>query len=154
MGDDIENFRFNTAVAALMELTNELSLFRNALGGNQPSPAQAVLLSEILETLPLLMSPITPHLADEWWERLGKAGSTFKQTWPAVDEEAAAEDAITIVVQINGKLRDRLTVAVGTPDAEIEQLALASEKVVSDQNGKHIRKVIVVPGKLVNIVMS
>jgi leucyl-tRNA synthetase len=154
VGEDIENFRFNTAVAALMELTNDLSLFRNALGGNQPSPAQAVLLSEILETLPLLMSPITPHLADEWWERLGKQGSTFKQAWPHVDEEAAKEDAITIVVQINGKLRDRLTVAIDTPDAEIQQLALASEKVVSEQNGKQIRKVIVVPGKLVNIVMN
>ena len=154
VGEDIENFRFNTAVAALMELTNDLSLYRNALGGNQPSPAQATLLSEILEMLPLLMSPITPHIADEWWERLGKTGSTFKQAWPVVDEEAAKEDAITIVVQINGKLRDRLIVAPGTPDAEIQQLALASEKVVSEQNGKQIRKVIVVPGKLVNIVMS
>ena len=89
VGEDIEGFRFNTAVAALMEFTNELSLFRNALGGNQATPAQATLLSEILETLPLLMSPITPHLADEWWERLGKAGSTFKQAWPVVDAEAA-----------------------------------------------------------------
>ena len=154
VGEDIEGFRFNTAIAALMEFTNELSLFRNALGGNQPSPAQAVLLSEILETLPLLMSPITPHLADEWWERLGNMGSTFKQAWPVFDEAAAAEDEITIVIQINGKLRDRLTVAAGTPDDKIRELALANEKVLSDQNGKTIRKVIVVPGKLVNIVIG
>lgn len=154
VGDDIENFRFNTAVAALMELTNELSLYRNALGGSQPSPAQAVVLSEVLATLPLLVSPIMPHSADEWWERLGKEGSTFKQTWPHFDEEAASEDSMTFVVQVNGKVRDRLTVPVGTSNAELERLALANEKVISDQKGKQIRKVIVVSGKLVNIVIS
>ena len=154
VGDDLESFRFNTAVAMLMELTNELSAFRNALAGNQPSPAQTTLLSEVLETLPLLMSPITPHLADEWWERLGRTGSTFRQSWPTVDEEAAKEDEITIVVQVNGKLRDRVMVAPGTANEEIERLALASEKVQAEQTGKQIRKIIVVPGKLVNIVLG
>ena len=154
IGDDLENFRFNTAVAMLMEFTNELSAFRNALGGNQPSASQTILLSEVLETLPLLMSPITPHIADEWWERLGKTGSTFRQAWPSVDAEAAKEDEITIVVQVNGKLRDRVMVAPGTADEEIERLALASEKVQAEQTGKQIRKIIVVPGKLVNIVMG
>ena len=152
--EDIDNFRFNTAVAALMEFTNELSAFRNALGGNAPSSTQAILVSEILETMTLMLSPITPHLADEFWELLGKDGFTFKQPWPQFDPDAAAEDEITIVVQVNGKLRDRLTVPVGTSDDEVKSLALASEKVVSDQNGKQIRKVIVVPGKLVNIVMG
>ena len=90
--EDIENFRGNTCVAALMELTNELSAFRNALAGKSPSPEQAVLLSAVLETLPLLLSPIAPHLADEFWERLGKDGFTFHQPWPEVDEEAAAEE--------------------------------------------------------------
>jgi leucyl-tRNA synthetase len=150
--EDLENFRCNTCVAALMELTNELSAFRNALGGNDPSPAQVVLLSEILETLPLLLSPIAPHLADELWERLGKPEFTFRQPWPAVDEEAAAEDAVTIVLQVNGKLRDRLTVPAGTPNEEIEALALANAKVQAELNGKQIRKVITVPGRLVNVV--
>jgi leucyl-tRNA synthetase len=154
VGEDIENFRFNTSVAALMELTNALSAFRNALGGSDPSPSQAVLLSEILETLPLLLSPITPHLADEFWERLGKEGFTFKQPWPQFDAEAAQEDAITIVIQVNGKLRDRVLVPVGTSTEEIERLALASEKVRSELNGKQIRKVIAVPGKLVNVVIG
>lgn len=81
-------------------------------------------------------------------------GSTFKQSWPKVDEAAAAEDEITIVVQINGKVRDRVVVPVGTPDEEIKRLALESEKVVAEQGTKQIRKVIVVPGKLVNIVMG
>jgi len=153
VGDDIDTFRFNTAVAALMEFTNELSAFRNVLGGKLPTDSQTVLISEILETLPLLMSPITPHLADEWWGRLGKEGSTFKQSWPVVDEEAAAEEMITVVVQINGKLRDRMQVAPDTPREELERLALASEKVVAELNGKQVRKVISVPGKLVNVVI-
>ncbi len=152
VGEDIENFRFNTCVAALMEFTNELSAFRNSLGGNDPSPSQTVLVSEILETLPLLLSPIAPHMADELWERLDKPGFTYRQPWPQFDPQAAAEDEITIVVQINGKLKDRLTVPIDTPSEEIEKQALACEKVVSELNGKTIRKVIVVPGKLVNIV--
>ena len=155
VGGDIEDFRFNTAVAALMELTNELSAYRNALGGSTPTAAQVSLISESLETLPLLMSPITPHLSDEWWELLGKPGSTFKQPWPAFDPEAAAEDAVTIVVQVNGKMRDRLEVPVGTSQEEIERLALACEKVVADlAGGRQVRKVITVPGRLVNIVVG
>jgi len=152
VGEDLESFRFNTAVAALMELTNELSSYRNAHGGRDHSASQAVLLSEIVETLPLLMSPIMPHVADEWWESLGKQGSTFKQSWPAVDAEAAAEDTIVIVVQINGKLRERMEVAAGTSKEEAERLALECDKVKSALIDKQIRKVISVPGRLVNIV--
>ncbi len=154
VGEDIESFRFNTGVAALMEFTNELSQFRNALAGNDPSLSQAVLISEILETLTLLLSPIAPHLADELWERLGKEGFTFTQSWPPFAPEVAAEEAITIVVQVNGKLRDRLLVPVETPTAEVEKLALASEKVQAELNGKQVRKVIAVPGKLVNVVIG
>jgi leucyl-tRNA synthetase len=154
VGEDIEIFRFNTCVAALMEFTNELSQFRNALGSSAPTPAQAVLISEALETLPLLLSPAAPHLADELWERLGKEGFTLNQAWPSYDLEIAAEEAITIVVQVNGKLRDRLLVPAETPVAEIEKLALASEKVQAELNGKQVRKVIAVPGKLVNIVIG
>jgi leucyl-tRNA synthetase len=154
IGEDLEIFRFNTAVAALMELTNELSAYRNALGGNAPSEAQTVLLSEMVETLPLLVSPIMPHLADEWWERLGKEGSTFKQPWPTYDPAAAAEDSVEIVVQVNGKIRERLQVPVDTPKEEMERLALACERVRADLNGKQVRKLITVPGRLVNIVIG
>ena len=152
VGEDIESFRFNTCIAAFMEFTNELSAFRNALTGTVPTAAQVALISEVLETLPLLFAPVTPHLADEFWERLGKEGFTFKQSWPAFDEAAAAEEAITIVLQINGKVRDRLFVAPDTDSAEIERLALANEKVAADLTGKTVRKVIAVPGKLINIV--
>ena len=154
LGEDIEDFRFNTAVAALMEFTNELSAFRNALGSAAPTDAQAVLIAEVLETLPLLLAPIAPHLADEFWERLGKTGYTFRESWPAFDEAAAAEEAITIVLQINGKIKDRLTVPPDTDSAEIEKLAFANEKIISETAGKTIRKVISVPGKLVNIVVG
>jgi leucyl-tRNA synthetase len=102
----------------------------------------------------LLLSPITPHLADELWERLGKEGFTYRQPWPTADAEAAAEDEITIVLQVNGKLRDRLVVAAGTPGDEIERLALDNEKIRAETAGRQIRKVIAVPGKLVNIVVG
>ena len=154
LGADIEDFRFNTAVAALMEFTNELSAFRNALGGADPTDVQAVLIAEVLETLPLLMAPIAPHLADEFWERLGKTGYTFREKWPAYDPAAAAEEAITIVVQVNGKIKERLTVPADTDAAEVEQLALANEKIIAELSGKTVRKVISVPGKLVNIVVG
>ncbi len=149
---DIENFRFNTAVAALMEFTNDLSGLRNRIAGREPTPEEAAVISECVETLPLLLSPITPHISEEMWERLGNSGSIYRESWPAVDEKAAEEETLTIVVQINGKLRDRLSVPVDTPDAEVERLALAREKVASRLEGGKVRRVIVVPGKLVNIV--
>lgn len=156
VSEDIENFRFNTAVAAVMELTNEVSAVRNALAGKTPESigVPTALISEVLETLTLLVAPMMPHLADELWERLGKEGSTFRQSWPQFDAEAAAEESITIVVQVNGKVRDRLLVPVDTPAAEVERLALANEKVVAERSGKQVRKVIAVPGKLVNIVIG
>src|SRR5579884_456705 len=154
VGEDIESFRFNTCIAALMELTNDLSAFRNELGNKAPTEPQAILISEVLETLTSLLSPIAPHLADEFWERLGQEGFTFRQPWPQFDPEVAAEEAITIVVQVNGKVRDRLLVPVDMPDSEIEKLALESEKVRAELDGKQVRKVIAVPGKLVNVVIG
>ncbi len=151
VGEDIEDFRFNTAISALMEFTNELSAFRNALPP-EPTETQRLLLSEVLETLPLLMAPVTPHLADEFWERLGKPGFTYKIPFPSADTEAAAESAVEIVLQINGKLKDRLTVAVGLDAKTLETLALANSRIAAELSGKTIRKVIAVPGKLVNIV--
>jgi leucyl-tRNA synthetase len=156
VSEDVENFRFNTAVAAVMELTNEVSAVRNALAGRTPEAigVPRALLSETLETLTLLIAPMMPHLADELWERLGKEGFTLQQPWPVFDPEAAAEEAITIVVQVNGKVRDRLLVPAGTPGEEVERLALASEKVTSELNGKQVRKIIAVPGKLINVVIG
>lgn len=152
--EDIENFRFNTCIAALMEFANELSAFRNELAAREPDTEERLLLSEILETLTLLLSPIAPHLADEFWERLQYTGFTFRQAWPVCDAEAAAEDRITIVVQINGKVRDRLQVSAGATEEEVRALALASDKIRAELEGKQVRKVIPVPGKLINLVVA
>ncbi len=149
---DIENFRFNTAVAALMELTNELSGLRNELLNRLPDVEEQRFISECVEVLPLLFSPIAPHLAEEMWELLGHGESIYREAWPKVDEAAAVEEMVTVVVQVNGRLRERLNVAVGTDDVELQRLALQSEKVAAEIAGRQVRKVIVVPGKLVNIV--
>ena len=151
MGEDIENFRFNTAISALMEFTNEFSSFRNSLSA-EPTETQKLLLSEVLETLPLLISPIAPHLADEFWERLGKPGFTYKLSYPVPDSVVATEDEVEIVVQINGKLRERLTIPLGLDAKALEALALGNERIKNELEGKTIRKVIAVPDKLVNIV--
>ncbi len=154
VAEDIEDFRFNTCVAALMEYTNELSLFRNNLSSEAPTMEQALTISELLESLPLLLAPLTPHLAEELWSRLGKRNSLYRESWPEFDAEAAADEAITIVVQVNGKVRDRLSVAPDTAQSEIERLALACEKVQTDLINKQLRKTIAVPGKLVNFVVG
>lgn len=98
---------------------------------------------------------MTPHVADEMWERLDKSGSTYRHEWPVFDPEAVLEDEITIVVQVNGKVRDRLTVPFGTSEAEVERQALACDKVVRElEGGKSLRKVISVAGKLINFVIA
>ncbi len=155
VGDDLENFRFNTCIAALMELTNEVSLYRNAIGTSTPELGSLAVLSELVELLPLIIAPITPHMSDEMWERLGKSGFTFRESFPSYDDATAAEESVTIVVQVNGKVRDRIVVSPGTTQEEVERLALACEKVARElEGGKTLRKVIPVPGKLINLVIS
>jgi leucyl-tRNA synthetase len=153
VSEDIEAFGFNTAIAALMELVNELYAYRPAQVGAAPA-AHAAIVSEALESLTLLLAPFAPHLADELWERMGKPGSTYHAAWPAIDPAVAAEDEIILVVQVNGKLRDRLTVPAGTPDDALREMALSSGKVQALLNEKQVRNVVVVPGKLVNVVTT
>ncbi len=143
---DFERFEFNTIVSGLMELLNEMYKAREAGAVGTPEWAEA-------QDLYLrMMAPITPHIAEELWQRLGKPYSIHTQPWPAVDETAVQEDMITLPVQLNGKLRDRVVVPVGTSDAEIRAAALASEGVQRHLEGREPKKVIIVPGKLVNIV--
>ena len=155
VGGDLDAFQFNTAVAAMMELMNEVTAHyalsdRETLGeGHDPA-----LVSELVESIVLLMAPFAPHMADELWERLGKAGSADHADWPACDESVAAEDEITIPVQVNGKLRGQFTVPVGTPEEELKRLALALDKAQPHLANKTVRKVIVVRGQLVNIVVG
>jgi leucyl-tRNA synthetase len=106
-----------------------------------------------LPSLVLLLGPFAPYLAEELWEQLGRKGPVFRQSWPTYDETLEREDAAEVVVQVNGKLRARLSVPFGTPQAELEKLALADAKVQPFLDGKQVVKVIVVPDKLVNIVV-
>jgi leucyl-tRNA synthetase len=143
---NFEDFQFNTVVAALMELQNEISQARSE--GASGTPAWR----ETQEIYLKMLAPVAPHIAEELWERLGKEGSVHVQPWPEVDEKAAAAEQITLVVQVNGKLRDRVAVPVGLPDDEARRLALESEGARRFLEGKEVREVIVVPGRLVNIV--
>jgi leucyl-tRNA synthetase len=137
-----------------MELVNELYAYAPITDGPARAAANPVVLSEALESLVLVLSPFAPHMADELWERLDQSGSTYHAAWPAFDAAVAAEDEITLVVQVNGKVRDRLTVPADTPGDALKEMALASQRVTEMLNGKQIRNVIVVPGKLVNVVIG
>ncbi|MGD2026545.1 MAG: leucine--tRNA ligase, partial [Anaerolineales bacterium] len=144
---DFESFEFNTIVAALMELMNEMYKAREQ--GAYGSPVW----EEAVDIYIRMMAPVAPHIAEELWARQGKPYSVHQQPWPEVDEAAAKEDEITLIVQVNGKLRDKITVPVGISEEKAEALALASETVQRFMEGKEPRKVIVVQGRLVNIVV-
>ena len=143
---DFENFEFNTVVSSLMELLNEMGRAKNAgaFGSEEWNESADIYLR--------MLAPVCPHIAEELWERLGKPYSIHTQPWPQVDEEAAKDEMITLIVQVNGKLRDRILVEPGITDEDAQRLALASDTVQQSLEGRPIRKVIVVPGRLVNIV--
>ncbi len=138
--EDIEALAFNTAIAQMMIFVNE---FTSA----DPRPLGA------LRVLLPLLSPFAPHLAEEMWTRLGLGGLASQQAWPAYDAALLVDDEVEIVLQVNGKVRDRMTVAKGAANADVEALALANAKVREATEGRTIAKVIVVPGKLVNVVV-
>jgi leucyl-tRNA synthetase len=134
----------------MMELVNAMT----EIGEQAAQPNLRTTYSETCEHLTKLLAPFTPHLAEELWRRLGNQDSVHLATWPAWDEEAAREDEIVVVVQVNGKLRDRLTVLPGVSEEKLRADALASPRVEPFLQGKTVRQVVVVPGKLVNIVAS
>ena len=145
VGEDLEGFRFNTAVAALMELINELYAYRPVDGDSAQGGVDPAVLSEALEGLVLLMAPFTPHMADELWGRMGKKGTTYEATWPGFDAAVAAEDRVTMVVQVNGKVRGRVEVEAGLPEGEMKRVALEIDNVKRFLDGKTPKKVIVIP---------
>jgi leucyl-tRNA synthetase len=146
---DIEReYHFNTAIAALMELANEITSFEPA------SDEDLSVLKFSIENLILLLSPFSPHIAEELWEAAGNKPSVFEQPWPEWDEEAAKEEEIEMVVQVNGKLRARVMISAGTPDDEMKKLAMDDPRTKEIIGDKAIKKVIVVKGKLVNIVIG
>ncbi len=147
---DIEDrFHFNTAISAVMELINVLTGFEP----QAPSRQDLAVVRLALENTILLLAPIVPHFSEEIWRALGREGSILQADWPEYNEGALSQDELTIVVQVNGKLRSRLAVAAGTTREAIEKMALDDERAQKFIDGKAVRKVIVVPEKLVNIVV-
>ena len=149
VGDDIgRRLTFNTAIAAVMELTNHLSKFEDS------SEQGRAVMQEALESMALMLSPMVPHLSHQLWELLGHSDAVIDVAWPMVDEGALVKESLQMVVQVNGKLRAKLEVAVSASKEEIEQQALADENVLRFIEEKNVVKVIVVPGKLVNLVVK
>ena len=109
---------------------------------------------ELEEKLLLLLAPFTPHITEELWHEIGRDGSIHQQDWPTYEEAALAVDEVELAVQVNGKVRDKVTVAVGIDKDELQSLAMASPKVQEFKNGKTVVKVIVIPNKIVNIVVK
>jgi leucyl-tRNA synthetase len=147
--EDIERFHFNTAISAIMELVNEIYVSAVKDG---PDESSRRVMRESLETAVVLLSPFVPHFAEELWEALGNRNSIIKTQWPEYDPEAVLEEEILIVIQVNGKLRDRMTIPVSYGEEEVKAWALKSERIRKLVEGKEIKRVILVPKKLVNIV--
>ena len=147
--EDVSRLRFNTMIAnGLMETVNDLySVWSADLG-------QSEIGRDIKEKLILLLAPVAPHLAEELWERTGHDGFVTIASWPEFDEKLATAETLTLVVQVNGKLRDRLEVDRGITEQEASELALASPAVTAQLDGKQLRRVVYVPGRLVNLVVN
>ena len=143
---DLENFEFNTVISTLMELSNAITDAKN----NGLIKTDAYLDS--IKTLLLLMAPNTPHIAEELWSRIGRQYSIHNQPWPDFNPELAREEEITLVIQVNGKVRDRVKVAANISEDEAKEVALQSDVIQRQLGGAEPRKVIVVPGRLVKIV--
>jgi leucyl-tRNA synthetase len=148
VSDDIaDRFQFNTAIAAIMELVNAIT----AWPGKQQHPA---VLHEALATVVRLLGPFVPHIAEELWQELGHADGLEAHGWPACDEAALAAATILIVVQVNGKVRGKVTVPADADDQSVQAAALAEVNVARFLEGLTVRKVVVVPGRLVSVVAS
>jgi leucyl-tRNA synthetase len=148
---------FNTAIAAVMELVNAVNKFQDDAPGNtteQQFAQNKSIVHEALEVVLLTLSPIVPHFCHALWRHLGHEETIIDCPWPTVDESALVQDEIQLVIQVNGKLRGKLDVAKDTDTKTLESLALADTNVQKFTDGKSVRKIIVVPGKLINIVVS
>ena len=144
-------FTFNTAIAAIMELMNAIDHLKIS---DDSSESAKIVFRDAIQNVVLLISPFAPHIAEELWIELGHKAGVMDAEWPVVNEEALKRDEIELVVQVNGKVRDKIKVPSAATKDEIEAAALAAEKIQSWLEGKTIRKVIVVPGRLVNIAVS
>jgi leucyl-tRNA synthetase len=144
---DLESIRLNTMIAALMELTNYLARIKET---GQVAHSK---WDEVIETLLLLLAPTAPHLTEELWQQTGHTYSIHNQDWPRWNEKLTREEEITLVVQVNGKLRDRIPVPASISEAEAKEITLNRERVKAHLEGRELLKTIYVPGRLVNLVV-
>jgi len=142
-----ERFHFNTAIAAVMELVNAIQGF-----GDKTAPANVPVMREAVESVVMLLGPFVPHFAEELWSELGHKGLLEETGWPGYDAAATVDEELTVVVQVNGKLRAKLTVPADVDEESVKARALADEKVLPFLEGKSVKKVVYVAGKLVNVV--
>ena len=146
--EDLDRFKFNTAISALMSLTNHLSQAWN------DQSIDAATWQDCIRNFLLMLAPIAPHVAEELWQRRGQPYSIHQQAFPQWDDALAAADEITLVLQVNGRVRDRLNVAAGITEADAKELAQNSQRVRAHTDGKTVRNVVYVPGRLVNVVVG
>lgn len=147
--EDIEvRFHLNTAVSSIMELVNAIYAYKDR------DDARPDVLKEAVEHVTLMLAPFVPHIAEELWRKLGHSDSVHRQPWPEIDRAAAAADEVTIVVQVNGKVRDRLVVPADLDEEATREAALELPRIQEQISGKQVQRVIVVPGRLVNVVVK
>jgi len=156
VSDDIgRRYTFNTAIAAVMELMNEMTKYKDSGDDDAVANNQTVaVMREAVESIVLLLAPIVPHITQQLWQDMGRTELVAEAAWPVCDETAMLRDEIELVVQVNGKLRSKIHIPVGADNVAVEKLAMQDEKVIGHIEGKTVRKVIVVPGRLVNLVVS
>ncbi|HPU44385.1 MAG TPA: class I tRNA ligase family protein, partial [Dictyoglomaceae bacterium] len=142
--EDIENFKFNTAVAAIMELSNLLTEHKRKYGR---TPA----FEEAIRNTILLLSPFVPHITEELWNELRYDYSIHMQKWPTYNPELIKEEIVTVVIQINGRVRDRIVVSVDSTQEEVLNLALQRENVKRYLDNKELKKVVYIPGKILSL---
>lgn len=144
---DLENFSFNTYIAAMMELSNTMAKAKPTIYGGEA-------WQEARKTYTLLLAPVCPHITEEMWSRIGGEYSVHNQSWPVFDPELAAEDSVEMVIQINGKIKDRITVPAGSSEETVKAAVLERPIIQEAMAGKSIKRFIVVPGRLVNLVIA
>jgi leucyl-tRNA synthetase len=149
ISEDASKFQFNTAISRLMELTNALYRY-----DNEHNQKNLTFLTEVMNDLILLMAPFAPHFSEEMWSVLGNEYSVFNQKWPTFDPAALVQDVVELAVQVNGRVRDKIEVSSDASEEEIKQAALAAEKAQPHLTGRPVKKVVVIKGRLVNIVVG
>ena len=152
VGAQIESFQFNTALAAIMELLNEIYAYAPLERKELPDNLDPTVVSELAETLTLLMAPFAPHLGEEVWHQLGGADTVYHAPWPTFDSAVAAAESVNVMVQVNGKIKDKLIVPLDCDEEDVKKEAMQSEKIKQLLAGRQIVKIIFVKNKMLSIV--